>query len=580
MGHVFYLLLRRLRAPIITIIVIYSISVLGFVLIPGMDDEGNPWRMDFFHAFYFVSFMGSTIGFGEIPYAFTAAQRAWTMVMIYATVIGWLYSIGTIFSLFQDHSFNRLMKRNTFSRRVAGLGEPFYLVCGYGYTGQRLVHRLDEYGIRAVVIDTNPEVIDELEADKIGFSVSGLCADAADPDTLNIAGIRSQHCIGVIALTNDDHTNLAISIDSKLVNPARQVISRSQSRETTANLSSFGTDYIIDPFETFADHLVKSLKKPYQHIISDLIFNPHHKVLASPYQNTEGRWVVCGYGRFGKAIEKKFKEYQIPITFIETDTTQRDAPYGTIMGVGTEEETLLQADVQSATGIVAGTPDDADNLSIILTARAIKPDLITVARQNFSSNKPMFRAAQVNMIMEPVRIIADEIYVMIRTPLLMEFIALMGEKDEDWARELLVRLSAAIEDEPLDAWAYAVNGKACPAIYDSLMGDKMVNLGHLCRDPRSREDEMAAFPLLLKRGEERLLLPGLDVELQLGDEVLMGGQRHAQGYMNWIVYNYNVLRYIRTGVEEPGGVLWQWLSSLRKKRRRLKEASSESGGSQ
>ena len=76
MGHVFYLLLRRLRTPIITIIVVYSVSVLGFVLIPGVDDEGKPWRMDFFHAFYFVSFMGSTIGFGEIPYPFTAGQRA------------------------------------------------------------------------------------------------------------------------------------------------------------------------------------------------------------------------------------------------------------------------------------------------------------------------------------------------------------------------------------------------------------------------------------------------------------------------------------------------------------------------
>ena len=580
MGHVFYLLLRRLRAPIITIIVIYAISVLGFVLIPGVDDQGRPWRMDFGHAFYFVSFMGSTIGFGEIPYAFTSAQRAWATLMIYATVIGWLYSIGKIFSLFQDQSFIRLMKRNTFSRRVAGLAEPFYLVCGYGYTGQRLVRRLDEYEIRTVVIDCDPAVIDALEADKVGLSVPGLCGDAADPDTLNIAGIRSPHCVGVIALTNDDHTNLAISIDSKLVNPERQVISRSQSRETTANLASFGTDYIIDPFETFADHLVKSLKKPFQHIVMDLIFNPHHKVLASPYQDTDGRWVVCGYGRFGRAIEKKFNEYRIPITFIETDAALRDAPHGTIMGVGTEEETLREADVQNATGIVAGTPDDADNLSIILTARAIKSDLITVARQNFSSNKPMFRAAQVNMIMEPVRIIADEIFVRIRSPLLMEFMALMAGQDEEWAHEVLLRISGVVAEEPLDAWSYAVNGKECPAIYDSLMSDVVVKVAHLCRDPRNREDELAAVPLLLKRGDTGMLLPGPDTELQLGDQILMGGQHHAQVYMKWIVYNYNVLRYIRTGIEEPGGVLWQWLSALRKKRRRLKGRSQAMGGSE
>ena len=567
MGHVFYLLLRRLRAPFLTIIVIYSISTLGFVLIPGVDDQGNPYRMDFFHAFYFVSFMGSTIGFGEIPYPFTAAQRAWTMVMIYATVIGWLYSIGKILSLFQDPSFNRLMRRTTFARRVRRINAPFYLVCGFGYTGKRLVSRLDQQGIQTVVLDSNPLAIDELEAHSLGLAVPGLCADSADPDTLNIAGIRRKNCMGVIALTNDDHTNLAVSIDSKLVNPERMVISRSQSAANTANLASFGTDYIIDPFETFAQHLVKSIREPYKHIVSDLVFNPHHKVWASPHQDTSGRWVVCGYGRFGRAIDKLFRRYEIPITFIETDPALRGAPSGTILGMGTEEETLREAKIETATGIVAGTPDDADNLSIILTARQINSDIITVARQNLSSNKPMFRAASVNLIMEPVRIIADEIFIRIKTPLLMEFLEGLQAKDEQWARELLVRISNVVEEQPLDTWAYSVNEKQCPAILDSLTRGKVVSLDHLRRDPRSREDELPAFPLLLKRGSTRTLLPDPDTRIQSGDEILVCGKHSAQASMNWITYDYNVLRYIRTGVEAPGGLLWQWLSSLRKKRR-------------
>ena len=217
------------------------------MLIPGVDDQGNPWRMDFFHAFYFVSFMGSTIGFGEIPYPFTAPQRIWTVTTIYSTVLSWLYSIGKIFSLFQDPSFNRLLTRNTFARNVRNMYDPFYLICGYGYTGKRLVSRLDANDIRTVVLDANQQAIDELEADKVGLVVPGLCADAADPDVLNVAGIQRSNCVGVVALTNDDHTNLSVAIDSKVVNPSRPVISRSQSRETTANLASFGTDCIIDP---------------------------------------------------------------------------------------------------------------------------------------------------------------------------------------------------------------------------------------------------------------------------------------------------------------------------------------------
>ena len=93
MPSIFYILLRRLRTPLIVLISIYAVSILGFVLIPGQDDQGQLWRMSFFHAFYFVSYMASTIGFGEIPYAFTNGQRLWAMVTIYASVIGWLLSL-------------------------------------------------------------------------------------------------------------------------------------------------------------------------------------------------------------------------------------------------------------------------------------------------------------------------------------------------------------------------------------------------------------------------------------------------------------------------------------------------------
>ena len=177
----------------------------------------------------------------------------------------------------------------------------------------------------------------------------------------------------------------------------------------------------------------------------------------------------------------------------------------------------------------------------------------------------MFRAAQVNLIMEPVRIIADEIFVRISIPLMMEFLELLQKEDDLWARELLIQISNVVEDQALDAWAYIVNQAQCPAIHDSLVRGKVVKLENLCRDPRKREDELPAFPLLLKRAGESLLLPDRNTEIQLEDELLICGQHSAQVFMNWVTYDYNVLRYIRTGVEAPGGLLWQWLSSLRKK---------------
>jgi len=41
MRNLIYLLLRRMRMPLIVIILAYAISILGLVLIPGVDDQGK-----------------------------------------------------------------------------------------------------------------------------------------------------------------------------------------------------------------------------------------------------------------------------------------------------------------------------------------------------------------------------------------------------------------------------------------------------------------------------------------------------------------------------------------------------------
>ena len=148
-----FLILRRMRAPLIVLIVIFAVSVLGLTLIPGRDADGQPTRMGFFDAFYFMSYTATTIGYGEIPHPFTDAQRLWVMVTIYLTVIGWAYAIGSLLTLLQDRAFRQALALQRFTRTVARLREPFLLIVGYGQTGQLLGRSLDALGRRFVVID-------------------------------------------------------------------------------------------------------------------------------------------------------------------------------------------------------------------------------------------------------------------------------------------------------------------------------------------------------------------------------------------------------------------------------------------
>lgn len=561
MNDVIYILLRRLRAPLITLIVVYAVSVLGLVLIPGEDDQGQPWSMGFFHAFYFVSFMGSTIGFGEVPYAFTDAQRFWTLACIYATVIAWLYSIGMLLALLQEPAFGRLMRRRAFVTEVQRLREPFYLVCGYGVTGSLVVKKLAARDIRSVVLDLEQERIDAVEMDGLSIRVPRLCADAALPDVLHDAGLRHQCCIGVLAMTNDDQANLSIAIASKVLVPERMVISRTESDVTTANLDSFGTDLIVDPFRSYADYLVLTTHAPYTHLVYDWLLNPRHRHMATVHKRREGRWIICGYGRFGRALFSAFRQAGVELTLVDEGSPDLVLAGQHVRGIGTEAVTLEEAGVRDAVGIVAGTFHDADNLSIIMTARALNPRLITVVRQNLGENDLVFQHSRADFVMEPGRIIANRILAQIKTPLLPVFIArMLSEHDDVWAHVLLNRMSHVVGDRELDSWGIRLCEEQTPALL-MLQQGQVLKLRTLMKDPRDRSCSLACLPLMHRRGDEVRLLPGELLELREGDEILFCGLSTALHQMEWTVNNYNLLQYLLTGQEHSHTLLSRLLRS-------------------
>ncbi|WP_261844282.1 potassium channel family protein [Aliamphritea ceti] len=550
MYDVLYLLLRRLRKPLITVIVVYAVAVTGFVLIPGQDDSGQPWRMDFFHAIYFVSFMGSTIGFGEIPYPFTTPQRAWTLVTIYGTVIAWLYGIGSMLALVQEKGFSRILRRRSFAKEVRNFNEPFYLVCGYGVTGTAIIAALCKRGIRSVVVDVDQERIDALQMDDLLIRVPGLCANASLPDVLDDAGLQHSSCIGVLALTNEDNVNLSIAIASKLLQPDRVVVSRTESDVHARNLASFGTNHIIDPFRAYAEYLSLVANSPYMHLVYDWLVNPYHRPISSVYKKASGRWIICGFGRFGRALHDDFTRCGVEMVLLDDNPEVLDGYENTVLGLGTEAETLLKAGVDDAVAVVAGTHNDADNMSIIMTAMEINPKLVTVVRQNLSSNKLVFENSRADFVMEPGSIIANRILAKLKTPLLPVFIEKMQTHDEVWAHTLLNRMSNIAGDNELDSWSVEITEVSAPAVLAMLEQNMTVKLQSLMKNSRDRRHSLLCFPLLHRRGEVLSMLPGELIELQLGDEVLFCGLSSAKGRMEWILKNYNILFYILTG-EDP-----------------------------
>ena len=148
MNSILFLILRRLRRPLILIIVCFAIAILGLTLAPGIDDKGRLWHMSIFQALYVISYTATTIGFGEIPYAYSQSQRLWMTFSIYLTVIPWFYAVGKIISLLQDTALRQAIITERFANTVRSLQEPFYILCSYGESASVLARTLDEKGMR------------------------------------------------------------------------------------------------------------------------------------------------------------------------------------------------------------------------------------------------------------------------------------------------------------------------------------------------------------------------------------------------------------------------------------------------
>ena len=546
-----------------TLLVVYSIAILGLTLIPGQDASGNVRYMDFFHAVYFVSFMATTIGFGEIPFEFTNAQRLWVTVTMYIGVISWLYAIGTILALLQDKTFQHALSENKLAKKIKGLREPFYLVCGYGETGSTLVKGLTDAGQHVVVIEEDENRRNMIRIDNLREFVPSLHGDAQKPLHLQEAGLQHEMCQAVVAVTNVNEANLKIAITSKLLHPHIKVICRADSHDVEKNMASFGTDYIIDPYDTFATSLATAFQVPCLFLLQSWLFsaNDYLELDEPVYPPKNKHWVICGFGRFGKALYQRLKKEGIDVVVIEADPATTGEPEeGIVVGRGTEASTLSEANIEQACGLIAGTDNDANNLSMVVTARELNPDLFIIIRQNHSDNSAIIDAVKADLIMHPSKIIADKIRVLLGTPMLYQFISLAYYQENDWACELVSRISALVGKHVPKLVEIPIDKEHAQAVVEVLSEGQTVKLGDLLRDPWKRKDCLNCIVLMIECHNDRILLPPPGTHINVGDRLLVcaGGQGFTR--LRWNLQHDNILSYVRKGTVTKHGWLWKKIS--------------------
>ncbi len=550
-----WIILQKLRTPLLVIIVTYSIAILGMVLIPGMDDNGNVYHLSFFDAFYFVSYMASTIGFGEAPYTFTYQQRLWVSVCIYITVVGWFYGIGALVSAVTDKTLKFEMMRSKFRKRVQTIKGDFVIILGYTYVNAEIIKKLHTVNIEVVLIDESEEKINHFLLEDFSHDIPIMVGNALLAETLHDAGILQSNCKAIVSLFNNEEENLRIAILTRFLNPKVKVIAKSTFSDITKSILDTDIAKAINPFEIFAKRVDIALQSPHVLILENWIYE-NSDLMNQAMFLPKGKYIVCGYGRFGKLLQEKFEKHNLESIFIDEKrlASREMIESGRFIRANPDDkEVLLEAGIQEAVGLIVGTQNDIDNLSIMITAKKLNPDIYLIARENTMQEVSIFQAANIDWVFMLEKILINKVSLSLSKPLKNRFLKLILNKDEEWATRLVKLLRNKIGANP-KLMTLKINEEESYAIYHEILEGNEVSINVLSHSLSNWQKNNAVVPLLIHRKNEEILLPKNRL-LQINDSILFACDEYSQEEIELIASNIYDFYYALCGKEKESLIL-------------------------
>ena len=130
--------------------------------------------------------------------------------------------------------------------------------------------------------------------------------------------------------------------------------------------------------------------------------------MSAKIESLEQHYIVCGYGRVGREIAAVFRGEEASFVVVDTNEAAVEAAEAdgilAICGNATHNETLRQAGVDRARGLIAASGSDSDNVVITLTASAMNSGLNIVARADDAETTEKLTMAGAGRVVTPYRI--------------------------------------------------------------------------------------------------------------------------------------------------------------------------------
>ncbi|HLO36679.1 MAG TPA: potassium channel protein, partial [Candidatus Deferrimicrobium sp.] len=148
--------------------------------------------------------------------------------------------------------------------------------------------------------------------------------------------------------------------------------------------------------------------------------------MAEAVADLTGHYILCGYGRVGSTVARELVDAGLRIVVVDLQAAslaraRRDG-HLVVEGDATADATLREAGIEQARGLVATTDSDANNVYVVLSARAINPRLFVVARANAEGSEAKLAQAGADRVVSPYTMAGRQVAALAVRPRVVDFI--------------------------------------------------------------------------------------------------------------------------------------------------------------
>ena len=193
--------------------------------------------------------------------------------------------------------------------------------------------------------------------------------------------------------------------------------------------------------------------------------------------------IICGGGRTGSVTADEFRKEGLDFVIIERDSAiaieLRKKNLSVVEGDATLDETLIEAGVERASGLVSTLPSDSDNLFLCIAAKELNKNLEMVTRASSEEAAKRLYSVGVKKVILLEKIGGRRLARSLTKPAIVDFLEFATKTGEISLESLKVEHGAKIANKRVkDACAIlGIKEKVGATIVAIIRGEEVISIG-------------------------------------------------------------------------------------------------------